>query len=115
MLAVDWLGLVLTALLLTLLLSGQLRLARALLAMVLVELARLALVLVAGGHLAAWTVGGAFSRVEGAAFSVPFYREPGMPSGSSWGGSCPGNWPVTCRFTPCWLWGQRSFYGRCSL
>lgn len=63
MLAVDWLGCVLTAGLLALLLTGRRRPVRALVAMLLGETGRTGAVLALAGQLDAVTVGGAFTRL----------------------------------------------------
>lgn len=64
MLAVDWLGLLLTAGVLLVLLGGRLRLLRVLAAILLGELGRAAAVMLAGGTLVSLTVGGAFTRMQ---------------------------------------------------
>lgn len=63
MLAVDWVGLAVTAGLLALILRGRRRVGRVGLALLLGELGRVGLVLLVGGVLAGMTLGGAFTRV----------------------------------------------------
>lgn len=64
MLAVDWVGLAASALLLVCVLGGRKRAGRVALTLALGEAGRAALVLLAGGVLTGLTVGGIFTRVE---------------------------------------------------
>ncbi|HLN62547.1 MAG TPA: hypothetical protein VK464_13460 [Symbiobacteriaceae bacterium] len=85
MLAVDWLGLLVSGILFALLLRGRHRLLRVLVAVGLGEAGRALLVLLAGDTLTAMTVGGAFTRVSTQALPALLVQVGGLVAGAGVG------------------------------
>lgn len=83
MLAVDWLGLVLTAGVTALLLPGRYRLLRALAAMLIAEAGRLAVSLVSGSAIFSVTVAGALTRLQTDGPAHPLAQIAGLASGAA--------------------------------
>ncbi|HYF93454.1 MAG TPA: hypothetical protein VD969_14675 [Symbiobacteriaceae bacterium] len=83
MLAVDWLGLGLTAAVTAVLLPERYRLLRSLLAMLIAECGRIAVTALVGGAVVSVTVAGAFTSVESEGPAHPLLPAAGMAASAA--------------------------------